>query len=242
VAKKDTSKRVQQREKVKEGLALRDLQWTDKQREFIQIATDKNTRVMLVSGPAGSSKTLLSVYCSLALLSAKRVAEIIYVRSPVESSDSKIGFLPGDASEKLRYYNLPFADKLDELLPASQTKMLWDQERIRIHPLSFVRGMSWRCTAVILDEAQNCTLKEIVTTLTRIGEFSKCFVLADPDQSDLHPDKAGGFSKVQGIFSDEESAANGIRSFHFDEDDIKRSAIVKFIVHKMKAMNLGNAV
>lgn len=197
---------------------------------------------MLISGPAGSSKTLLSVYCSLLLLSAKRTAEIIYVRSPVESSDSKIGFLPGDADEKLKYYNLPFADKLDELLPRPQIKMLWEQERIRIYPLSFVRGMSWRCTTVILDEAQNCTSKEIITTLTRIGEFSRCFILADPDQSDLGHGKAGGFSKLQAVFADEDSQANGIHSFQFTEDDIKRSAIVKFIVQKLKTVDLENLV
>jgi type II secretory ATPase GspE/PulE/Tfp pilus assembly ATPase PilB-like protein len=72
VAKKDTSKWVHQREKIKEGLSLRDLQWSEKQKEFIKIATDKKTRVMLISGPAGSSKTLLSVYCSLLLLDEKK--------------------------------------------------------------------------------------------------------------------------------------------------------------------------
>jgi phosphate starvation-inducible PhoH-like protein len=242
VAKKDTSRWVHQREKIKEGLSLRDLKWSEKQKEFIKIATDKNTRVMLISGPAGSSKTLLSVYCSLLLMDEKKVAEIIYVRSPVESSDSKIGFLPGDADDKLKYYNLPFADKLDELLPQHQTKILWEQERIRIYPLSFVRGMSWRCTVVILDEAQNCTSKEIVTTLTRIGEFSKCFILADPDQSDLGQGKSGGFVKLQNVFSDEESTANGIHSFQFTEEDIKRSAIVKFIVKKLKTVNLESTL
>ena len=170
------------------------------------------------------------------------MAEIIYVRSPVESSDSKIGFLPGDADDKLKYYNLPFADKLDELLPQHQTRILLEQERIKIYPLSFVRGMIWRCTAVILDEAQNCTSKEIVTTLTRIGEFSKCFILADPDQSDLGHGKSGGFLKLQNVFSDEESRDNGIQSFQFTEEDIKRSGIVKFIVKKLKTVNLESTI
>jgi phosphate starvation-inducible PhoH-like protein len=161
----------------------------------------------------------------------------MYIRSPVESSDSKIGFLPGDADEKLKYYNLPFADKLEELLSKPSIESLNNQGRLQSHPLSFVRGMSWNCKAIILDEAQNCTQKEIVTLMTRIGEFSKCFILADPDQSDLAFGKSGGFEKLQSIFCDEDSKERGIYSFHFTEDDIKRSDLVKFIVKKLKTFS-----
>ena len=166
----------------------------------------------------------------------------MYIRSPVESSDSKIGFLPGDADEKLKYYNLPFADKLEELLSKQYIEALNNQGRLQSHPLSFVRGMSWNCKAIILDEAQNCTQKEIVTLMTRVGEFSKCFILADPDQSDLAYGKSGGFEKLQAIFSDEESKEKGIYSFHFTEDDIKRSDLVKFIVKKLKVLSPASRV
>jgi phosphate starvation-inducible protein PhoH len=73
--------------------------------------------------------------------------------------------------------------------------------------------------------------------MTRVGEFSKCFVLADPDQSDLGNGKSGGFEKLQAIFGDEESKEKGIYSFHFTEDDIKRSDLVKFIVKKLKGFS-----
>lgn len=232
---KDKSPKVSQREKFKDEIKIRDLNWSDKQKEFIQLALDKKTKMIFVSGPAGSSKTLLSIYCALHLIKEKKVSDIMYIRSPVESSDSKIGFLPGDAGDKLKFYNLPFADKLDELLSKSQIEALQNQNRIQSHPLSFVRGMSWNCKAIILDEAQNCTEKEIVTLMTRVGEFSKCFILADPDQSDLHSSKAGAFDKLQNIFSDEESKEKGIYSFKFTEEDIKRSELVKFIVTKLKS-------
>jgi hypothetical protein len=180
--------------------------------------------------------TLLSIYCSLHLIKDKKVSDIMYIRSPVESSDSKIGFLPGDADEKLKYYNLPFADKLDELLSKEHADSLNNQGRLQSHPLSFVRGMSWNAKSIILDESQNCTEKEIITLMTRVGEFSKCFILADPDQSDLPSNKAGGFSKLQSIFSDKESQEKGIYSFQFTEEDIKRSELVKFIVTKLKGV------
>ena len=237
MSKQDKSPKILQRDKFKEEIKIRELNWTEKQKAFIDIALNKDVKMMFISGPAGSSKTLLSIYCALQLIKDKRVSDIMYIRSPVESSDSKIGFLPGDADEKLKYYNLPFADKLEELLSKQYIEALNNQGRLQSHPLSFVRGMSWNCKAIILDEAQNCTQKEIVTLMTRVGEFSKCFVLADPDQSDLGNGKSGGFEKLQAIFGDEESKEKGIYSFHFTEDDIKRSDLVKFIVKKLKGFS-----
>jgi len=237
MSKQDKSPKILQRDKFKEELKIKELNWTEKQKEFINTALNRDVKMMFISGPAGSSKTLLSIYCSLQLIKEKKVSDIIYIRSPVESSDSKIGFLPGDADEKLKYYNLPFADKLDELLSKQHTEVLSNQGRLQSHPLSFVRGMSWNCKAIILDEAQNCTQKEIVTLMTRVGEFSKCFILADPDQSDLGNGKSGGFEKLQSIFNDEESRLKGIYSFYFSEDDIKRSDLVKFIVKKLKSLS-----
>jgi predicted ribonuclease YlaK len=237
MSKEDKSPKILQRDKFKEEIRIRELNWTEKQKEFIKIALDKNVKMMFISGPAGSSKTLLSIFCSLQLIKDKKVSDIMYIRSPVESSDSKIGFLPGDADEKLKYYNLPFADKLDELLSKQSIESLNNQGRLQSHPLSFVRGMSWNCKAIILDEAQNCTQKEIVTLMTRVGEFSKCFILADPDQSDLAYGKSGGFDKLSSAFSDEESKARGIYSFQFSEEDIKRSDLVKFIVTKLKNLS-----
>jgi predicted ribonuclease YlaK len=237
MSKQDKSPKILQRDKFKEELKIRELNWTDKQKAFIDIALNKDVKMMFISGPAGSSKTLLSIYCALQLIKDKKVSDIMYIRSPVESSDSKIGYLPGDADEKLKYYNLPFADKLEELLSRQYIEALNNQGRIQSHPLSFVRGMSWNCKAIILDEAQNCTQKEIVTLMTRVGEFSKCFILADPDQSDLGNGKSGGFDKLQSIFSDQESQEKGIYSFQFTEDDIKRSDLVKFIVKKLKTFS-----
>ena len=237
MSKQDKSPKILQRDKFKEELKIRELNWTDKQKAFIDIALNKDVKMMFISGPAGSSKTLLSIYCALQLIKDKKVSDIMYIRSPVESSDSKIGYLPGDADEKLKYYNLPFADKLEELLSKQYIEALNNQGRIQSHPLSFVRGMSWNCKAIILDEAQNCTQKEIVTLMTRVGEFSKCFILADPDQSDLGNGKSVGFDKLQSIFSDQESQEKGIYSFQFTEDDIKRSDLVKFIVKKLKTFS-----
>lgn len=236
-AGKDTSPHVYQRDKIgSTGLDVRELNWTEKQKRFIEVSLKRETKVMFVSGPAGSSKTLLSVYAALKLLQSKKVSDIIYIRSAVESSDSKLGFLPGDAGEKLHFYNIPFLEKLDELLPKSQVDKLEKDNRVAMYPVNYARGMSWSAKCVIFDEAQNSSFKEIVTILTRLGHFSKCFILADPMQTDLPMGKAGAFEKMYDLFSDEESANNGVSSFKFDEEDIMRSELTKFLVKKLKGI------
>ena len=101
-------------------------------------------------------------------------------------------------------------------------------------PVNFTRGVNWTNKCIIMDEAQNCTVKEITTILTRLGEGSKCFILADPMQTDLHGGKSG-FSKMYDLFhEDQESMFNGVYTFKFTEEDIMRSELVKFLVKKLK--------
>lgn len=232
----DRSCKVHQRDKIKEFLSIKELAWTPKQKSFIDLALEKDTKIMMVNGPAGSSKSILATYCALKLLNEKRISDIVYVRSAVESSDSKLGFLPGDADEKLHVYNIPFLEKLDELLSRSEVDRLEKEKRVSMYPVNYSRGMNWNVKCVIFDEAQNSTQKEIITVLTRLGKFSKCFVLADPDQTDLPSGKGGAFEKIYNLFNDEESGANGVKSFQFNEDDIMRSELVKFLVKKFKTL------
>jgi phosphate starvation-inducible protein PhoH len=222
---------------IKRVLKLKQFPWTDKQKAFFKIALSKKTKIVLVQGPAGTSKSLLSVYCGLQLLNMKFISDIMYLRSAVESSESKLGFLPGSAEEKLRFYNLPFLDKLDELVTDATTERLEKEGRISMYPVNFARGMSWKSKCIILDEAQNSSIKEIITVLTRLGEGSRCFVLADPMQTDLHRKELhGGFERVIKAFSNEESKEQGIETFEFNEDDVMRSELVKYIVKTLKSV------
>ena len=220
---------------IKRQIKINQLPWTEKQKEFFRIALDYNTKIVFVNGPAGTSKTLLSVYCGLQLLNMKAISDIMYLRSAVESSESKLGFLPGSADDKLKFYNLPFLDKLDELLITTKPEKLIEENRVSMFPVNFARGMNWKGKCIILDEAQNSTIKEITTVLTRMGEGSRCFVLADPMQTDLRGESnQGAFEKLGKIFSDEESMNMGIYNFNFTEEDIMRSELVKFIVKKVR--------
>ena len=224
---------------IKRQIKINQFPWTDKQKDFFRIALDYNTKIVFVGGPAGTAKTLLATYCGLQLLNMKSISDILYLRSAVESADRSLGFLPGNADEKLRFYNLPLIDKLEELLAETKAEKLEDEHRISMFPVNFARGMNWKGKCIILDEAQNSTEKEILTVLTRMGEGSRCFVLADPMQTDIrHEDKQGGFEKMRQIFSDEESMRMGVYSFQFSEEDIMRSEIVKFLISKTNKHNL----
>jgi phosphate starvation-inducible protein PhoH len=220
---------------IKRLIKIKQFPWTERQKEFFKIALHPDTKVVFVNGPAGSSKTLLSVYCALQLLNMKVISDIMYLRSAVESSAHSLGFLPGSAEDKLRFYNLPFLDKLDELLENTRIEKLEEQGRISMFPVNFARGMNWTAKCVILDESQNSTIKEITTVLTRLGKGSKCFVLADPMQTDIKSHQLiGGFGKIAETFNDEESQKMGIHTFSFTEEDIMRSKLVKFLITKLK--------
>jgi phosphate starvation-inducible PhoH-like protein len=223
--------------KPKTNLKIKELNWTPRQREFFKLAFQENTRVVLISGPAGTSKTLLAVYCGLRMMKEAKISEIMYLRSAVESSEAKLGFLPGSAEEKLSFYNLPFLDKITELVQNSSAERLIIENKIEMFPVNFARGLNWTHKFIILDEAQNSTKKELTTVLTRLSEGSKCFILGDPMQTDLKPGFGGAFEKIINLLDDEESRKMGIISFKFTEEDIMRDEIVKYLVKKLKAFN-----
>jgi phosphate starvation-inducible protein PhoH and related proteins len=232
---KDRSPVVHQRQKIDHFLRIINRELTEKQKKFIELAMDKQVKLLLVSGPAGTTKTYLSVLVSLLLMNEKKISDILYVRSIVESADVKMGTLPGEADDKLSPFKRPLIDKLDELLPKEDIQYLIKDNRVEGLPIGYLRGLNWNAKAVIGDELQNCTKKELITMMTRMGEFSKLFMCGDPQQSDIGP--RSGFRDIYNLFNDDESKQHGIYTFEFTDDDILRSAIVKFIVKKIKNLS-----
>jgi phosphate starvation-inducible PhoH-like protein len=230
--KEDTSPIIPQKSKFRGTLSIYNRKLTEHQNQFLELAKDKNTKIMFVSGPAGSSKTYLSVLHALKMIDEKRVSDLVYIRSAVESSDSKLGYLPGEADEKMAPYLQPLLDKLIELLPKNEVDVLQKDGRISSVPVGFLRGLNWNAKVIIADEAQNMTWKELFTLITRVGEFSKVFILGDPEQTDING--KSGFVKMVNMFDDEESRQNGVHVFKFTEEDIVRSGLVRFIIKKFR--------
>jgi phosphate starvation-inducible PhoH-like protein len=175
----------------------------------------------------------MSVYSALRHLSANEDLDLIYVRTVIESADKGLGALPGDLEDKFNPYMVPLMDKLDEMLPQNTTikSDLLEKQRISAFPVNFLRGASWKDKIIVADEAQNFTFKELTTLITRIGENTRLFICGDSMQSDING--KSGFEQMCRIFNDQESKDKGIEYFQFNEEDIKRSQILKFIISKI---------
>jgi phosphate starvation-inducible PhoH-like protein len=233
---KDNSPYVFQRDKISFDLRIKELPWTERQKQVIDLFLDKKTKVLFLKGPAGTSKTILAMYCGLQLLNKKRISDVILVRSAVESSDSKLGFLPGDVAEKFNVYLTPFHDKFSELLDKAQIDKLESDNRLTICPINFARGLHFSAKFICADEVQNFSKREIQTLMSRVGEFSKLFLCGDPEQSDLPVGKSG-YNKVFDLFNTDEAKEHGIFCFEFNENDIVRSELCKYITQQFKVLN-----
>jgi predicted ribonuclease YlaK len=232
--KKDCSLHVTQRPKISFSLNIKErIDLTDKQKNIFEVAANKNTKCVFIDGLYGSSKSYLAVMSSLKLLNAKKVDEIIFIRNPVESSTTgKIGFIPGTSEEKMAPYNAILFDKLEEMLSESDIARLKKDNRISCHPVGFVRGRSWNCKAVIVDEASSMTWDDLFLILTRCGEFTRIFFIGDSvNQNDIGA--KSGFRKMFNLFNDQESKDFGIHCFELREySDIVRSGLLRFVMEK----------
>ena len=221
-------------------LNIKNFNLTDKQKSFAQIAFDKNTKIIFINGPAGSSKTFLAVYCALHMMNMNPKSELKYIRTIAESGERALGSLPGTVDEKFNPFMMPLYDKLDELISMPQSKYLETNGYIEALPINFLRGATWNDKIIIADESQNYSTKELVTLLTRIGEGTKMFICGDAMQSDIG--NKSGFMRVYDIFNNKQSEERGIYCFQFDEEDIMRSEILKYIVHMFKKLDKVNNV
>lgn len=230
---KDKSPYVGQRDKLSQPLHIKArYEVTPKQQQLIDIILDKDTKVVFVSGPAGTAKTLIGVYAGLLLLDEKRLSDIVYVRSAVESASRSLGFLSGPMEEKFEPYLMPLNDKLVELLPAAEIAMLHKEKRVEGMPINFLRGASMNVKYILADESQNLDMRELTTLITRLGQFSKLVICGDPLQSDING--KSGFTKMCDLFNDEESRSHGIHYFSFTREDIVRSKVLRYIMERIE--------
>ena len=225
---KDTSIIVPQRDKLTDTLSVFERpDLTQRQKNFIDLVMDKNTKIVFVNGPAGTSKTYLSVYCALHLLSEKRVSDLLYFRTIIESASKGLGSLPGEMDDKFGPFMMPLEDKLEELIPKPQIQMLIKEDRVRALPINYLRGASFNAKFLLADEAQNFTYQELTTLVTRYGKFSKMIICGDVKQSDING--RSGFARFLEIFDTEKHKEAGIHTFEFTKDDIVRSELLKLI-------------
>ena len=224
-------------EKIRESLTktnikLKKVALTEKQLQLLKIIFDNESKIIFISGPAGTSKTFVAIYGALQLYNMNNERGITYVRTIAESGEKSLGALPGEMAEKINPYMMPMNEKLDELLIPGQASIVKEKEIIKGMPINYLRGASWRNEVVIADESQNFTFKELTTLMTRLGEGSKLIICGDPMQSDING--KSGFADMYSLFNDNESKEKGIHTFYFGSEDIKRSEILKYVISKLQ--------
>lgn len=218
---------------LKSKITVKSIGLTEKQKSLVRLGLDDNNKVIFITGPAGSTKTFMAVYCALKKLKQNDELDLMYVRTVIESADKGLGALPGDIDEKFNPYMAPLDDKLRELLPPATgiRQELINSKRAQAMPVNFLRGASWNNKIVIADEAQNFTYKELTTLMTRLGQSSQLFICGDYMQSDING--KSGFKDMFDLFDDQQSQERGIHCFQFGIEDIKRSEILKYIIKKI---------
>jgi phosphate starvation-inducible protein PhoH and related proteins len=183
-------------------------------------------------GPAGTGKTYLAVACAVEALQADKVRRIILVRPAVEAGE-RLGFLPGDLTQKVDPYLRPMYDALYEMMGFDRVTRFIERNVIEVAPLAFMRGRSLNDSFIILDEAQNTTIEQMKMFLTRIGFGSKAVVTGDITQTDLPPGKQSGLSHVINVLR----AVEGVAFTFFDAQDVVRHPLVQRIVKAYEAQS-----
>jgi phosphate starvation-inducible PhoH-like protein len=181
-------------------------------------------------GPAGTGKTYLAVACAVEALQSEKVRRIVLVRPAVEAGE-RLGFLPGDLSQKVDPYLRPMYDALYEMLGFERVAKSIERNVIEVAPLAFMRGRSLNDSFVILDEAQNTTNEQMKMFLTRIGFGSKAVVTGDITQVDLPNSKQSGLRTVIDILR----GVRGIAFTMFSSRDVVRHPLVQRIVQAYEA-------
>ena len=166
---------------------------SEDQRRLMQALAENE--LCFAVGPAGTGKTWLCAAQAVACLRAGEVDRIVLVR-PVLEAGEKLGFLPGDANEKISPHQRPLYDAIGAFVGRERLRQLFDQDQLELAPIAYMRGRTLHRSFIILDEAQNATGAQMQLVLTRIGFGSRCAVTGDPSQSDLAPDETSGLNQA----------------------------------------------
>ena len=187
--------------------------------------TIENSTITFGIGPAGTGKTFLAVASAVKMYSDNQIKKIVLTRPAVEAGE-RLGYLPGDLSQKIDPYLVPLFDSLEYFFGNETLQYLIDKRNIEIVPLAYMRGRTLNDACIILDEAQNAKVSQIKMFLTRLGENSKMIITGDESQIDLINKDFSGLKKTRKSISN----IDQISVVEFQNTDIVRNKIVSKIL------------
>ena len=185
----------------------------------------RNHELTLAVGPAGTGKTYLAMCLAVVALKNKEIERIVLTRPAVEAGE-KLGFLPGDMSQKVDPYLRPLYDALYELMGVDSYQKLAERGTVEVAPLAFMRGRTLNDAFIILDEAQNATPEQMKMFLTRLGANARCVVTGDISQTDLPKEKKSGLSEAIEVLR----GVSGVAVVELTAKDVVRHELVQRIV------------
>ena len=193
--------------------------------QFKYIETIESSTITFGIGPAGTGKTFLAVASAVKMYTDEKIKKIVLTRPAVEAGE-RLGYLPGDLSQKIDPYLVPLFDSLEYFFGNETLQYLIEKRNIEIVPLAYMRGRTLNNACIILDEAQNATVSQIKMFLTRLGEDSKMIITGDETQIDLNNRDSSGLKKTRKSLSNIEE----ISVVEFKNSDIVRNKIVSKIL------------
>lgn len=193
--------------------------------QFKYLETIDESTITFGIGPAGTGKTFLAVASAVKMYSENNIKKIVLTRPAVEAGE-RLGYLPGDLSQKIDPYLVPLFDSLEYFFGNETLQHLIEKRNIEIVPLAYMRGRTLNNACIILDEAQNATMSQIKMFLTRLGENSKMIITGDETQIDLHNKTFSGLKKTRKTLS----SIDEVSVLEFENADIVRNKIVSKIL------------
>lgn len=209
---------------------LKDLPKTYNHSLFCDMLQDDTTSLVIATGPAGVGKTFASTSYAIHKLASNKTKKVIITR-PTVGLEEELGFLPGNMKDKMQPWLVPIFDSFKEYVSLQRLNEYITNEEIEICPVAFIRGRTFQNAWVLVDEAQNTTVNQMKTLLTRVGENCKMVVSGDLDQTDIKGTNGlGDFLNRYRLHSLDHEKNTSIQHIVFDEDDIMRSDLVKQVL------------
>lgn len=212
---------------------LNNIRLTEKQQKLLNLIKDNN--IIISTGPAGTAKTFVACYSAIKMLNEGHFDKIIFTK-PIQEAGEKLGHLPGGVNEKIDPYMESYVHTLKKIVQEDYLHHWMDTGIIEFKPLAYMRGATFDNCLMVLDEAQNCTMKQIMLYVTRMGYESKVLLTGDISQYDIS-EKHVGLPK----FAELVEGIPGVVEHKFSNEDIVRNKILVEITDRYEKFKYENS-